>query len=154
MDPFIVAVILIIAGAAFLIFEAFSPGAFMVIPGTVLVIVGLIGAAFPDKLYTWWSPLAALVVAVPVTLLTVKGYQRLAVPAPPTTTVTDSLVGREGVVTVPTEEGNMRGKVRIGSDTWSATSDEPLDSGTEVVVEHSEGVHVHVRRKGTGGNIQ
>lgn len=64
MDPFIVAVILIIAGAAFLIFEAFSPGAFMVIPGTVLVIVGLIGAAFPDKLYTWWSPLAALVVAV------------------------------------------------------------------------------------------
>ena len=147
MDPFIVAVILIIAGAAFLIYEAFSPGAFMVIPGTVLVIVGLIGAAFPDKLYTWWSPLIALVVAVPVTLLTIKGYQRLAVPAPPPTTAMDSLVGREGTVTVPTEVGNMKGKVKIGSDTWSATSDEPLDEGTVVIVEHSEGVHVHVRRR-------
>ena len=119
----------------------------MVIPGTVLVIVGLIGAAFPDKLYTWWSPLIALVVAVPVTLLTIKGYQRLAVPAPPTTTVMDSLVGREGTVTVPTEVGNMKGKVKIGSDTWSATSDEPLDEGTVVIVDHSEGVHVHVRRR-------
>ena len=147
MDPFIVSVILIIAGAAFLIYEAFSPGAFMVIPGTVLVIVGLIGAAFPDKLYTWWSPLAALIVAVPVSLVTVKAYQRLAEPEPPTTTVADSLTGREGTVTVPTENGNMKGKVKIGSDTWSATSDEPLEAGTPVVVEHSEGVHVHVRRR-------
>ncbi len=146
MDPFTVAVILIIAGAAFLIFEAFSPGAFMVIPGTVLVILGLIGAAFPDILYSWWSPVIALVVAIPVTLVTIKGYQRLAVPEPPTTTVVDSLVGRTGRVTVATESGNMRGKVKIGSDTWSATSDEPIEAGAEVIVESSEGVHVHVRR--------
>ena len=146
MDPFTVAVILIIAGAAFLIFEAFSPGAFMVIPGTVLVILGLIGAAFPDILDSWWSPVIALVVAIPVTLVTIKGYQRLAVPEPPTTTVVDSLVGRTGRVTVATESGNMRGKVKIGSDTWSATSDEPIEAGAEVIVESSEGVHVHVRR--------
>ena len=56
MDPFTVAVILIIVGALLLIVEAFSPGAFIVIPGTVLVIIGLIGAAYPDILYTWWSP--------------------------------------------------------------------------------------------------
>ena len=147
MDPFIVSVILIIAGAAFLIYEAFSPGAFMVIPGTVLVIVGLIGAAFPDKLYTWWSPLAALIGAVPVSLVTVKAYQRLAEPEPPTTTVADSLTGREETGTVPTEEGNMKGKVKIGSDTWSATSGEPLEAGAPVVVEYGEGVHVHVRRR-------
>ena len=147
MDPFIVAVILIIAGAAFLIYEAFSPGAFMVIPGTVLVIVGLIGAAFPNKLYTWWSPAIALVVTVPVSIVTVKAYQHLAKPEPPTTTVTDSLLGKEGVVTVATEVGNMKGKVKIGSDTWSATSDESLEIGTAVIVDHSEGVHVHVRRK-------
>ena len=147
MDPFIVSVILIIAGAAFLIYEAFSPGAFMVIPGTVLVIVGLIGAAFPDKLYTWWSPLAALIVAVPVSLVTVKAYQRLAEPEPPTTTVADSLTGREGTVTVPTQNANINGKAKIGSDTWSATSDEPLEAGTPVVVEYSEGVHVHVRKR-------
>lgn len=40
----------------------------------------------------------------------------------------------------------MKGKVRIGSDIWSATSDEPLEEGIEVIVENSEGVHVHVRR--------
>ena len=146
MDPFTVAIALIIVGAILLIIEAFSPGAFMVIPGTVLVILGLIGAAFPDILYSWWSPVIALVVAIPVTLVTIKGYQRLAVPEPPTTTVVDSLVGRTGRVTVATESGNMRGKVKIGSDTWSATSDEPIEAGAEVIVESSEGVHVHVRR--------
>ena len=78
--------------------------------------------------------------------LTVKGYQRLAVPEPPTTTVADSLTGKVGVVTIATEVGNMKGKVRIGSDIWSATSDEPLEEGCKVVVEYSEGVHVHVRR--------
>lgn len=146
MDPFTMAVILIVVGAVFIIYEAFSPGAFMVIPGTVLVILGLIGAAFPEILYSWWSPVIAVIIAVPVTVLTVKAYQRLAVPEPPTTTVADSLVGRTGTVLVATEVGNMRGKVRIGSDTWSATSDQPIEAGTEVVVESSEGVHVHVRR--------
>lgn len=146
MDPFTVAIALIIVGAILLIIEAFSPGAFMVIPGTVLVILGLIGAAFPDILYSWWSPVIALVVAVPVTLLTIKGYQRLAKPEPPTTTVVESLIGKTGTVTVATEVGSMRGKVRIGSDTWSATSDVPIEAGETVVVESSEGVHVHVRR--------
>ncbi len=146
MDPFTVAIILIIIGAILLIVEAFSPGAFMVIPGTVLVILGLIGAAFPDILYSWWSPIIALVIAVPVTLVTIKGYQRLAKPEPPTTTVASSLAGRTGKVIVATEVGSMRGKVRIGSDTWSATSDEPIEEGAEVVVESGEGVHVHVRR--------
>ena len=146
MEPFIVAIGLILVGAIFLIIEAFSPGAFMVIPGTVLVIIGVIGAIFPDFLFTLWSPLLALVVAIPVTLVTIKGYQKLAEPAPPTTTVTETLVGREGVVTVATEAGNMKGKVRIDSDQWSATSDEPIEEGARVTVVHSEGVHVHVRR--------
>ena len=88
----------------------------------------------------------ALVVAIPVTLITIKGYQHLARPEPPTTTVVESLVGKEGTLIVPTEVGNMKGKVRIGSDIWSATSDEPIEEGAAVVVESSEGVHVHVRR--------
>ena len=146
MDPFIVAIGLILVGAIFLIIEAFSPGAFMVIPGTVLVIVGVIGVLVPDFLFSLWSPLLAVIVAVPLTLVTIKGYQKLAEPAPPTTTVTENLVGREGTVVVATEAGNLKGKVRIDSDQWSASSDEPIEEGTRVVVEHSEGVHVHVRR--------
>ena len=146
MDPFLIAIALIIVGAVFLIIEAFSPGAFMVIPGTILVILGVIGVFMPDIVLTLWSPVIALVVAVPVTILTIKAYQRLGEPVPPSTTVTESLVGKTGTVTTATEVGSMRGKVRIGSDTWSATSDEPIEAGAEVVVLSSEGVHVHVRR--------
>jgi len=146
MDPFTVAIVLIIIGILFLIAEAFSPGAFMVIPGTVILIIGLIGAAFPDILFSLWSPVIAVAIAIPVTLATVYLYKSLAKPEPPATTVMESLVGKRGTVTVATEAGNMKGKVKIGSDTWSATSDSPIEAGAEVEVESSEGVHVHVRR--------
>ncbi len=146
MDPFLISCILLIAGAAFVIYEAFVPGGFMLIPGIVLLVMGAIGLLAPNLLMSVWAPVIALVVAVPVTLLTLKLYQHLAKPEPPATTVADSLVGRTGKVMVPTELDNMKGKVKIGNDTWSATSDEPIEAGTEVIVESSEGVHVHVRR--------
>ena len=138
--------IILLLGAFCLIYEAFSPGAFLVIPGMVLLVLGVVGLVMPDVLMSIWAPIIALIVAVPVTLITLKVYQHLAKPEPPATTVAESLVGREGTVTVPTETGSMKGKVRIGGDLWSATSDEPIEEGTEVVVESSEGVHVHVRR--------
>lgn len=146
MDPFLISCILLIAGAAFVIYEAFVPGGFMLIPGLVLLVMGAIGLLAPDLLMSIWAPVIALVVALPVTLLTLKLYQHLAKPEPPATTVADSLVGRTGKVMVSTELDNMKGKVKIGNDTWSATSDEPIEAGTEVIVESSEGVHVHVRR--------
>lgn len=146
MDPFTIAIVLIVAGALFLIIEAFSPGAFMLIPGVVLVILGFIGVVDPDIIVTVWSPVIAVIVAVPVTLVTIKLYRRLAEPIPPSTTVAESLVGRKGKVVVPTEPGTMKGKVKIDSDIWSATSDEPIEENAGVVVESSEGVHVHVRR--------
>ena len=146
MDPFLISCIILIAGAIFVIYEAFSPGGFLLIPGIVLLVLGAIGLVWPDILLSIWAPVIALVVAIPVTLVTLKFYQYLAKPEPPTTTVTESLVGREGIVIVPTEAGSMKGKVKIGGDLWSATSDEPIEEGTEVIVESSEGVHVHVRR--------
>lgn len=146
MDPFLISCIILIVGAIFVIYEAFSPGGFLLIPGIVLLVLGVIGLIMPDVLMSIWAPIIALVVAIPVTLLTLKLYQHLAKPEPPATTVADSLVGRTGIVSVPTEIGSMKGKVRIGNDVWSATSDEPIEEGTEVVVERSEGVHVHVRK--------
>ena len=146
MDPFLISCIILIIGAIFVIYEAFSPGGFLLIPGIVLLVLGVIGLVMPDVLMSIWAPVIALIVAIPVTLLTLKLYQHLARPEPPTTTVADSLVGRTGVVSVSTEVGSMKGKVKIGNDVWSATSDEPIEEGTEVVVERSEGVHVHVRK--------
>ena len=74
-------------------------------------------------------------------------YRRLGGPAPPSTTVAGSLVGRDGTVIVETNPDNLKGKVKIGSDTWSADSDEIIEAGTEVTVVSSEGVHVHVVKK-------
>jgi inner membrane protein len=146
MEPITIAIFLIILGMIFLLVEAFSPGAFMVIPGTVLVILGVIGYVWPDFLFEWYSPVVALIIAVPVTLVTVKGYQLLAKPEPPTTTVTGSLIGRKGMVTVDTDSNTLKGKVKIGSDIWSAVSDDSIEAGANVIVDSSEGVHVHVKR--------
>jgi membrane protein implicated in regulation of membrane protease activity len=146
MDPFTISCIIIIAGAIFLIVESVSPGGFFVIPGVVLLVLGMIGLVAPDILMSIWAPVIALIVAAPTTIITLKGYQYLAKPEPPTTVVADSLIGRAGKVIVATEAGSMKGKVKIGSDVWSATSDDPIEEGTEVIVESSEGVHVHVRR--------
>jgi membrane protein implicated in regulation of membrane protease activity len=142
-----VALMFIIVGAVLLITEAMSPGVFMLIPGTVLVILGIIGLIVPDFIFSLWSPVIALCIAVPVTVGTVLMYRSLAKPEPPTTTVTESLVGKEGTVTVATDPNNILGKVKIGSDVWSATSDEPLDAGTPVTVVKSQGVHVTVAKK-------
>jgi membrane protein implicated in regulation of membrane protease activity len=147
MDPFTISCIILVIGAIFLIYEVFSPGGFLIIPGMVLLVLGVVGLVWPDILMSVWAPLIALAVAVPVTLVTLKVYHHLAKPEPPATTVAESLVGREGRVTVATETDTMKGKVKIGPDTWSATSDEPIEEGTDVIVESSEGVHVHVRRK-------
>lgn len=146
MDSETIALILIVIGAILIIIEAFSPGAFMVIPGTVLILIGIVGYAYPDFLMSIYSPIAAVVVAVPITILTVKGYQLLAKPIPPSTTVSESLLGKKGTVTVRVEPETLKGKVRIDSDTWSATSDEIIEEGAVITVESAEGVHVKVRR--------
>jgi membrane protein implicated in regulation of membrane protease activity len=141
------AIIFIFVGALFLIVEALSPGVFMLIPGTVLIILGIVVYVYPDVLFSVYSPIIALAVAIPVTVGTVKMYQVLGRPEPPTTTVVESLLGREGIVTVKTAPDNIIGKVRIDSDVWSATSAEPIEAGAEVVVVKSQGVHVTVERR-------
>ena len=142
-----VALIIIIVGAVMILIEAKNPGAFFIIPGTVLVIVGAIGYAVPDFLFSIYSPIVAVVLALPVTLITIKLYQILAKPVPPTTTVTDSLVGKKGKVITATDPNSLKGKVRIGMDIWSANSEEPIGEGEQVEVVAAEGVHITVVRR-------
>ena len=144
MDQVTIAMLLIILGALLIIVEAFSPGIFMLIPGTILVFLGIVGIFAPDFLFSWYSPVVGLLLAVPVTIITLKVYQRLGEPEPPTTTVAETRIGREGVGTVDTEPGSLRGKVKIDSEIWSATSKDPIPAGKKVIVIHSEGVHVRV----------
>jgi membrane protein implicated in regulation of membrane protease activity len=148
MDPGTIAIILMTVGLILLIIEALTPGFFAVIPGAVLVVIGLLGY-FVEGYFD--SPLYLIATVVVVTLVvsfvTIKGYQVLARPEPPTTTVVDSLIGREGVVISDVKPGTLKGKVKIDSDSWSATSEELIRTGADVVVYAAEGVHVKVRPK-------
>lgn len=134
----------VIGGIVLLLAEAASPGAFMLVPATVLLVLGAIGLIAPGLLLSWWSPLITALIVVPTTILTIKFYQKLAPPAPPETTVATSLVGQMGVVVTEVVPQNLKGKVRIANDDWSATSSKPIPAGTKVIVKSSEGVHVMV----------
>ena len=146
MEAATVAMIIVVIGAILILVEAMNPGAFIVIPGSVLVIVGISGFIVPDFLFSIYSPLTAILVAVPVTVITIFMYRRLAEPVPPTTSVSDSLVGKKGKVTVRTGPNDLTGKVNIGMDVWSANSDEEIEEGADVEVVSTEGVHITVKR--------
>lgn len=141
-----IALSFMVLGVILLIVEASSPGAFIVVPGTVLLILGAIGLLYPEVFLSWYAPLIALLIMLPTTILTIKFYQKLATPEPPETTVNSSLIGREGQVTVAVFPGTIRGKVRISNDIWSATSNEEIEAGATIRVVSSEGVHVKVER--------
>lgn len=139
-----VALALLIIGILMVLAELASPGAFILVPATVLIVLGGVGLIYPDWLLSWWSPLAAILVMVPMTYITMKMYQKLAPPAPPETTVAASLIGQTGVVEREVVPNKLTGKVRIDHDTWSATANTVIPVGRKVVVKASEGVHVTV----------
>ncbi len=135
---------MLIVGILMLLAEVSAPGSFILVPATVLIVLGGIGLVAPDILLQWYSPIIALIIAVPMTFVSIKLYQKLAPPAPPETTVATSLVGKTGVVITETGPDNLKGKVRIEHDTWSATSAKAIPAGKQVIVVASEGVHVTV----------
>lgn len=137
-------VVFIIAGVVLLVMEGAFPGTFLIVPGTVLLILGFLGLMAPDLLLSWWAPLITAIILIPLTLITIKMYQRLAPPAPPQTTVASSLIGKKGTVISEVQPGNLKGKVRIDHDIWSATSERVIPEGRKVIVRASEGVHVVV----------
>jgi membrane protein implicated in regulation of membrane protease activity len=136
--------IMIVIGVLMLLAEAATPGNFLIVPATVLLILGFVGLVAPGILFSWFSPLLAVVVLIPTTILAIRFYQRLAPPAPPETVVASSLVGRTGVVTATVAPNSLKGKVRIEHDDWSATAKTCIPVGTPIRVVASEGVHVTV----------
>lgn len=143
-DEGTIGLILIVAGVLMLLAEASSPGFFIAIPATVILVLGMIGVAAPQIFFTWISPVVAVVVAVPMTVVTILLYQKLAPPEAPTTTVGTSLVNRHGMVTKEIVPNTIHGKVVIDHQEWSATATTHIPVGKEVKVVESKGVHVIV----------
>ncbi len=137
-------ILLVIVGIILLIAETHTPGFFIAIPGTVLVIIGIAYIFMPTI-----DPILLAVVTLVGTMITLFAvmmfYKKLGEPEPPSTTTIDTLVGKTGVVIKKIEPNTLTGKVRIDSDVWSATADHEIKEGTKVVVIKGEGVHVVVR---------
>ena len=142
-----IAIILMILGLVLLIIEALSPGFFAIIFGAILLAVGILGYFIDGFFESWYLVLTVIVVTLVVSVGTIKLYQILAKPEPPVTTVTESMIGRTGTVISQIDPYNIKGKVRIGTDVWSATSDSVIEEGTSVEVYAGEGVHLKVRPK-------
>ncbi len=140
-----VGLVFIVVGVVLLIVETASPGFFVAIPATVLMILGALGMVIEGFFLSIWSPIVAVVVAIPAFIITMYAYQRLAPPEPPTTTVGHSLVGRRGIVREAIIPNTLKGKVRIEHQSWSAASDHYIAKDTLVEVIQSKGVHVIVR---------
>ena len=144
IDESTIGLMLIVIGILMFITEAMAPGFFIAIPGTVLLCLGIIGVIAPDIFFTWVSPVVALVISIPTTVLAIKLYQKLAPPEPPTTTVGTSLIGKHATVTVAIKPKQITGKVQVEHQLWSATSRSEIPVGTDVVIVESRGVHVIV----------
>ncbi|MEE8231789.1 MAG: NfeD family protein [Thermoplasmata archaeon] len=140
----ILALTFLVVGLVLLLLEAASPGFFVGVLATILIVLGLLGIVVPGFFTSPLAPITVIVVGAPVTYFTILLYQRLAPPSPPTTTVGDSLIGKRGRVVRRVIPDSINGKVNIDNTVWSATAEEPIGKGVRVQVVDSRGVHVVV----------
>ena len=143
-----VSTIFLVVGILLLLVEAMSPGFFVAIPGTILIILGIFALVVPDdSVFTFWAPIIAIVVGVPATALTVWAYRKIApAKAAPVTMSSDTLVGRRGKVTAAIVPDSTRGKVKVESSVWTATAEAPIAVGATVEVVDVRGVTLTVKQ--------
>ena len=140
-----IALIIFIVGIALIIAEAFTPGTFILVPGIALTLVGVVLMVFPGLTTSIWAPIIFLLIFAGAFGPVFYFYKNMAQPERPTTLSSDALVGRIGWVTTDVTPGNIRGKVKIEQELWSATADMVIPKGLKVEVIRVEGVKVIVR---------
>lgn len=143
---FAVGIVLIIGGLILLALEIVHPGAFLLIPGAVVLTGGVLYLfAYPLLTSTIYGPLIVAAVAILAAFVTIPYYRHIGATHRPMTTTPDSLTGEVGMVITAVVPDSLSGKVRIHSEVWSARSDRPIPAGTRVRVEGGQGVAVWVR---------
>jgi inner membrane protein len=141
-----IAIFLIFVGIVLLGIEFAHPGVFLLIPGSIALAAGLLYLFLPGILLgTLYGPSIVIIVAVVAALATIPYYRRIAPIHRPMSTTVHSLEGEMGVVVAEVVPDTLRGKVRIGSEIWSARSDRRIPPGTRVRVLGGEGVSVTVQ---------
>ncbi len=140
-----IGIAIILAGAILFTIELFHPGALLMIPGTILLVGGILYVLIPDVLLdSIVGPFVVVFAAVIATVGTIFYYRWLAGSHKTLTTNPPGLVGEEGLVIADVVPDTLRGKVRIGSEIWSARGSSRIPAGTRVRIVHGEGVSVTV----------
>ncbi|MEW5760866.1 MAG: NfeD family protein [Candidatus Thermoplasmatota archaeon] len=148
IDTWMVGLILTLIGIGCIVVEIATPGqTFALIPGTILIIIGILGMFAPDILFFWqFGPVViTIILLVVICPVTIYFYKIVGKGQKPQTLVGESLVGKKGVVTKEIEPNVIKGKVRIENTIWSATADKKIEVGKNVEVVESKGVHVIVK---------
>jgi inner membrane protein len=142
---------LIIVGSALFAFELIHPGAWLLIPASIMIVAGLLYITLPTLLLnSVYGPAIVVLVALAAALATIPYYRWVAPIHKPMSTTVQSLEGATGIVVTPVVPDSLSGKVQIQSEVWSARSEQPIPAGTKVRVVSGEGVSVLVRPLDTG----
>lgn len=147
MSAMTFAIAIIIIGIFLVILEAFIPGFFIAIPGTAIIVFGILSwiLGMNKVITSWWGWTIVLLCTAIAAIFTIMLYKKIAPISEPETTTSDGLVGKIGIVTRETDpEIPTYGKVRIGSELWSAEASRVIPKGRKVKVIGSEGVHLVV----------
>ncbi|HEX7576306.1 MAG TPA: NfeD family protein [Candidatus Methanoperedens sp.] len=136
--------LMIIVGIGLLIVEAAQPGFFVAVPGTTLIVLGVVTLLIPDVAQNY-APVIIVATALVSSILTITFYRKMAPGQKPLSTSMDNLAGKEGVVVRKVTPDSISGKVNIDNKIWSATADSIIDEGQKVIIISSEGVHIIVK---------
>jgi membrane protein implicated in regulation of membrane protease activity len=145
LDPAVFPWILIVSGATLLVIEATIPGFFMAVPGTAMIVLGLMVFAgdgiFAPPVNIGITVLATVIAAVGSILI----YQKISPDQTPITINQDTIIKNTGIVTVTVVPDIISGKVDISGIIWSAKSTGAiLAPGTKIQVIAAFGVHLIV----------
>lgn len=141
--------IIILFGALFFVLEVFSPGFFLLVPGTVLLIIGVLVVLGIDIFGSTYGIVIGIAIAILAAIVTVFLYSRLTPgDEKPLTISMDSLIGKTGRVLTAADEQTLSGKVSIEGQIFSAKSNAgTIPEGAKVKVIASQGVHIVVEEE-------
>src|SRR5450759_357566 len=88
--------LMIIVGIGLLIVEAAQPGFFVAVPGTTLIVLGVVTLLIPDVAQNY-APVIIVATALVSSILTITFYRKMAPGQKPLSTSMDNLAGKEGV---------------------------------------------------------
>lgn len=132
-----------IAGACLLVVEMLTPGIFFFSCFGMGAFIAAILAYYHFPLWVLWSEfivfsLVLVFIARPFILKMTKGESRAS--------NADELIGKDAVVLKPIRP-HFPGLVKIGGETWRASSEQDLSEGSLAVILRVEGTLLVVRKK-------